>query len=204
MVGSKVVHCSKCGEELFYLPNNYKMACKIACIKCGSKTKKKKRKKTVQTLAGSYARTKKGPRPDVHPTHSFRSATEANFARILQYHGIKWKFEERAFTFSGYKTRPHVYIMDFEVTDKGRKKKKEMLEDFEPGFYEVKGYMDARARNKLRRLKKCYPDDAQKTCVIVYTKYRKKDIEFCKKQGYKCLFYDVLTKHYEPLIPTWE
>jgi hypothetical protein len=89
--------------------------------------------------------------------------------------------------------------MDFELI--GRKK---LPDGLEYGWIEVKGYMDARSRNKLRRYKKCWPEDAAKTTVIIYTKYKKKDIEFCEKLGYKYLFYDELTKKYSDLIPEWE
>jgi hypothetical protein len=206
MVGSRVINCSKCGRELFYLPDSYKMSCKVICVDCGNKTPKKKRvgKAVKRTAVANYAKIKKGIRKDIHPTYMFRSPTEANFARILDFHGAQWKFEERAFTFDGYKTKPYVYIMDFEVTSGPKRKKKELLEDLEPGFYEVKGYMNVQSRKKLRRLKMKYPNDAQKTTVIIYSKYNKKDIELCEKHGYRYMFYDVLTKHYEPLIPTWE
>ena len=123
MVGSKIIHCSKCKCELFYIPENYSMSCKVVCVDCGNKTPKKR--KTRATAAGNFARTKKGKRKDIHPTYSFRSATEANFARILQYHNIQWKYEERAFTFTGYKTKPHVYVMDFEMLTGPKKNKKQ-------------------------------------------------------------------------------
>jgi hypothetical protein len=204
MVGSKVVHCSKCGKELFYLPDNYKMACKVVCIDCGNKLPKKRKKNPKTTAASNYARTKKGIRSDIHPKYSFKSATEANFARILEYHGMPWKYEERAFTFDGYKNKPHVYIIDFEILGAAKRKKKQLAEGLGEGFYEIKGYMDPRSRSKFRRLKKCHPEEASKTCVVIYNKYKKKDIEFCTKQGFRYIFYDALTDHYEPLIATWE
>ena len=201
MVGSQIVCCNECGDELFYLGDGYKMSMKVTCIGCGDKkaTRPKRGAKTIKTAAANFARTKKGIRKDIHPTYSFKSATEANVARIFKHLSMKWKYEERAFTFEGYKTRPHVYIMDFEIIGK-----KKLPDGFEYGWIEVKGYMDARSRNKLRRYKKCWPEDAAKTTVIIYTKYKKKDIEFCEKLGYRYLFYDVLTKKYAPLIDTWE
>ena len=201
MVGSRIVCCNICGKELFYLPDDYKMAMKIVCVKCGNKKTVKSRRgsKTIKTKISNFARIKKGIRKDVHPKYCFRSPTEANFARILQYLGVEWKFEERSFTFDGYKTKPHVYIMDFELIGK-----KKLPDGLEYGWVEVKGYMDAQSRNKLRRYKKQWPEDAAKTTVIIYSKYNKKDIEFCEKFGYKYLFYDVLTKKYATLIDTWE
>lgn len=204
MVGSKVVHCSKCKTELFYLPNSYKMTVNVVCVRCGDNKPCKTKKKTKVTAASNYSRTKKGIRKDIHLTYSFRSATEANFARILQYHNITWKYEERAFTFDGYKTKPFVYIMDFEITGAVKKNKKNTYEGLQIGFYEIKGYMDARSRNKLRRLKKCHPEEFKTTCVVLYSKYKKKDIEFCEKLGYRYMFYGEMEKYYKELIPTWE
>jgi hypothetical protein len=178
------------------------MAVKVLCVDCGRSIKPKK--KIRSTATANYARTKKGIRKDIHPTYSFRSATEANFARILQYHNIDWKYEERAFTFDGYKTKPHVYIMDFEILKEAKKNKKDVAEGLTIGFYEIKGYMDARSRNKLRRLKKCYPEEFKTTCVVLYSKYKKKDIEFCEKLGYRYLFYGELEKHYKGMIKDWE
>ena len=201
MVTNRIICCSKCKRELFYIDDSYKMATKVICIDCGDKkTIRKKKSKTVRTAAGNFARTKKGIRKDIHPKYSFKSATEANFARILDFLGLKWKYEERAFTFDGYKNKPHVYIMDFEVLPS----KKKIPSGIECGWVEIKGYMDARSRSKLRRYKANYPEEAAKTIIVIYTKYRKKDIEFCKKLGYRYIFYDALTKEYESQISTWE
>lgn len=204
MVGSQVVHCSKCKKELFYIAESYKMAVKVVCVECGDKPTKKKRKKPIRTLTGNYAMTKKGIRKDIHETYSFRSATEANFARILEYHNISWKFEEKLFTFGGYKTKPHIYIMDFEIFSKPKKNKKDAVEGFQPGLYEIKGYMTADSRKKLRRLKKHYPGDFKETCVVLYNKYKKADIKLCQDLGYRYMVYGELEKHYKKLIPSWE
>jgi len=200
------VCCKTCGEPIFFIPENYSMGVDIVCISCGTKkTKKKKsptRSKTRVTAAANYARVKGGIRKDIHPSYYFRSATEANFARLLNHFGITWKFEERSFTFDGYKNKPYVYIMDFEIIKVDRRKKPP--EGFEAGWVEVKGYMNSNSRSKLRRLKIKYPDEAAKTTVIIYSKYKKKDIEFCEKLGYKYLFYDVLCSEYSEQIPDWE
>jgi len=193
-MANRAVKCSKCKKGIFYLPDGYTMDLKVECIACHKGTKTKKR--TRQTAAASYAKMKKGVRPDIHPTYSFRSATEANFARIMNKLGVSWKYEERAFSFSGYKTKPHVYIMDFEIT--------EGCEKLPAGYYEIKGYMTPQSRQKLRRLKKCYPEEFSRTIVVLYNKYKKKDIEFCKKLGYKIMLYDQLTEEFSKEIPTWE
>lgn len=198
MTGTKTVACSKCGKELFYMPDGYKMAMKVICMECGDKKSKAKKTKTVRTASCNFARTKKGVRKDVHPTYNFKSATEANFARILTELGLQWKYEERSFVFNGYKTKPFVYIMDFEIIPASN------IKGIPCQYIEVKGYMDARSRNKLRRLKKCYPEEAKQTLIIIYNKSKKKDIEFCDKLGFRYLFFDELTKEFESKIITWE
>lgn len=203
-MGTKIVNCSVCGKELFIMPYNYKMACKVTCMGCSTKKKSKLPVKVKRTAVCNFARAKKGVRKDVHPTYSFRSATEANFARILNYHNIEWKYEERAFTFDGYKTKPHVYVMDFEILTAAKKHKQEAPEDLVIGFYEIKGYMTPNSRNKLRRLKKQYPEEFKNTCVVLYHSSKKKDIEFCEKNEYKYMFYNELEKKYKSLIPEWE
>lgn len=200
-MGTKIVKCNKCGKELFYMPESYSMSCKITCMECGGKNVKNKIKRTAVC---NFARTKKGIRKELHPTYCFRSATEANFARLLEYHGAEWKFEERAFTFDECKTKPHVYIMDFEILKTAKKHKKEYPEGLLPGYYEIKGYMTPNSRNKLRRLKKYYPVDFEKTCIVLYDHYKKKDVEFCEKLGYRYMFYSDMTKQYKELIPEWE
>jgi len=189
------IKCSVCKKRLFYLPDGYTMDLKVKCVECHKGLPKKKKEK--QTLSASYAKMKKGIRPEVHSAYSFRSATEANFARVLNYLGLEWKFEERVFTFGDhYKTAPHIYIMDFEIT-KGNA-------EFPAGFYEIKGYMTGDARKKLRRVKKLYPEEFKVTTVVVYNKYKKKDIEFCNKTGFNCMFYDEITKKYSSLVNRWE
>jgi hypothetical protein len=82
----------------------------------------------------------------------YRSAWEANFARYLQWlkeHGdIKeWQHEPETFWFPGIKRGTLSYLVDFKVTENNGK----LI------FYEVKGYMDAKSKTKLRRMKKYYP-----------------------------------------------
>lgn len=195
MVVNKSVSCSKCGKKVFYIPSTYAMNIPIVCVECHKGVKPNK-SNNIQTVSGMYARVKKGKRIDIHPTYSFKSATEANFARILNLLGLEWRYEERVFTFPDRKRKPFLYIMDFEII-KGNDR-------FFPGFYEVKGFMNSESRNKLTLLKKVHPVEAAKTTVIVYTKYRKKEIDFCQKKGYKVFCYDELTKEFSPQIKTWE
>lgn len=197
------VRCSGCKTTVGFIPDEYELGVDILCSECnGTKKKRKKKAKTVRTAAGNYAKTKGGIRKEIHPTYYFRSATEANVARLFDFLEASWKFEERTFTFSGYKTKPWMYIMDFEITRLDKRKK--LPEWLTTGFVEVKGYMNSQSRQKLRRLVKHYPEEAKDTLVILYDKYRKKDMKFCDKYGYRWITYDTLVKEYGPQIQGWE
>jgi hypothetical protein len=194
------IRCSKCNKTVCYIPKGYELNIDITCTSCNST---KKKKKNINTVTANYARTKKGIREDVHPLYSFRSATEANFARLLNYWGITWRYEERSFTFSTFKKPPFVYVMDF-IIDKVDKRHKDVPKEITEGFIEVKGYMNASSRQKLRRLKKEYPEEANNTTIIIYSHYNKKDKGFCERLGYKFLYYDLLQKEYKDKIKGWE
>ena len=200
----KLIKCSKCRKGIFYIPEGYTMGIKITCISC-KKSKSTKTKTTRRTASANYAKIKKGRRLDVHPTYSFKSPTEANFARIMNFLNLEWKYEERAFSFDGYKRKPHVYIMDFEIIgQKAPPPSGFEHHNLENGYYEIKGYMTPQSREKLRRLKRHYQEEFKRTRVVIYNKYKKQDIEFCDKVGYQHMFYDELTKIFQPLIPEWE
>lgn len=190
------VRCSKCKKVFLYLPEGYEMNIDVVCAGCHLGVAQKKTTKVKETLVQKFSKMKKGPRPDVHPIYNFKSRTEANFARILNYLGCEWTYEERSFTFDGYTTRPYVYIMDFVIT-KG-------CDRFKEGFVEVKGYMTPSSKQKLRRLRMKYPKEQKETTVIIYSHYNKKDIELCQKLGYEYMFYDELTKEFKDKIPKWE
>lgn len=195
--------CNKCNEIVGYIPEDYTIDIKVICKSCNSGRKKKK-SKTIRTVTSNYAKTKGGIRQDIHSTYYFRSATEANVARIFDHFSLDWKFEERSFTFCSnkYRTKPWVYIMDFEIVKMD--KRKSLPEWLSLGWVEVKGYMNSSSRQKLRRLRINYPEDAKKTLVILYDKYRKKDMKFCDKNGYKWITYDTLVKEYHNKIKGWE
>lgn len=196
------IRCSVCNSTIGFMPDEYELSTDVICSGCNDSKKKKKKSKTVRTAAGNYAKTKGGVRPDIHPSYYFRSATEANAARLFNHLGANWKFEERTFTFNGYSTKPFIYIMDFEIVKLDHRKK---LPDWlSAGFIEVKGWMNSQSRQKLRRLRKNYPEEADNTLVILYDKYRKKDMKFCDKYGYKWITYDTLVKEYGPVIKGWE
>lgn len=191
MPKKKQIKCPDCGHPMICL------MCESNAKKIAVKKEPKKTEKIVKTAAGQYAKTKKGVRPDVHHKYCFKSATEANFARLLSYWKLHWSYEERVFMFDGYKTKPHVYVMDFEITNS-----EGIGTNFD--FVEVKGYMNSASRQKLRRFMKHYPEEAARTLIIVYSKYDKKAIAFVNKLGFKYLCYDALKEEYAKDVPGWE
>lgn len=83
----------------------------------------------------------------------FRSRWEANYARYLQLlkdnKQIKeWEHEAKVFWFEGIKRGCVSFLPDFEVTNN----------DNSLEYHEVKGWMDARSKTKLRRMKIYHPE----------------------------------------------
>ena len=82
-----------------------------------------------------------------------RSAWEANYARYLNWlvaHSqIKsWEYEPDVFYFENIKRGTRSYLPDFKVENN----------DGTIEYHEVKGWMDATSKTKLKRMKKYYPD----------------------------------------------
>ena len=83
----------------------------------------------------------------------FRSKAEANAGRYLQFMAeqgyIKaWEHEPHTFWFEGIKRGVRSYLPDFRV-----------IEYHTPVWYvEVKGYLDAKSKTKLKRMAKYHPD----------------------------------------------
>lgn len=126
-----------------------------------------------------YSRTWGGKREDLDDMY-FRSAWEANFARYLNFlvdNGdiIKWEYEPDTFEFIEIKRGTKHYTPDFKVFDS---------EDSEPFYYEVKGWLDAKSKTRLKRMAKYYPD----VKVIVIGKKE----------------YTSLKKNLSCVIPNWE
>lgn len=82
-----------------------------------------------------------------------RSKWEANYGRYLQFlkehHQIsEWEHEPETFWFERIKRGVRSYLPDFRVTQSGG-----YVE-----YHEVKGWMDARSKTKIKRMKKYYPN----------------------------------------------
>ncbi|MCV6900732.1 DUF1064 domain-containing protein, partial [Escherichia coli] len=82
----------------------------------------------------------------------FRSSWEANYARYLNWliaqgEIAKWEFECQTFVFHGITRGVISYTPDFKVYSK----------DGSHEWHEVKGWMDAKSKAKLKRMAKFYP-----------------------------------------------
>ena len=139
-----------------------------------------------EKLAPKNKRSRSGRRKDIpdikggNPKGLFvRSAWEANIARICMWQKrtgmiYDWGFEDIEFEFP-VKRGTRFYIPDFSIIDK---------EGDSPRYLEVKGYMDAKSKTKLKRMIKYYPD------VVVEV------VALPEMQRLK--------KRYSGIIPNWE
>ena len=83
----------------------------------------------------------------------FRSKWEANYALYLDFlikqkQIKKWEYESDVFIFEKIKFGTRSYRPDFKVINN----------DDSIIYYEVKGYMDAKSKTKIKRMAKYYPD----------------------------------------------
>jgi predicted nuclease of restriction endonuclease-like RecB superfamily len=115
-----------------------------------------------------YSRVRSGRREDLN-NQFFRSSWEANFARYLNFlieNGdiAKWEYEPERFEFEAIKRGTRSYMPDFKVWDTPESK---------PYYYEVKGWMDAKSKTKLKRMAKYYPD----ITVLIFGQKEYKSLE---------------------------
>ena len=99
-----------------------------------------------------YSRGKGGTRSDLGMY--VRSSWEANVARYLNFlikqkTIFKWEYEPDTFWFENIKRGTRSYTPDFKIWD---------TENGDPYYWEVKGYMDAKSKTKLKRMAKYHPD----------------------------------------------
>lgn len=139
----------------------------------------------------AYQHTKTGARSDLEGIVA-RSSWEADVMRVLKAHRIDFEFETKMFTFpadvrgrvSAY--LPDIYIPQYDI------------------YIEVKGYLDSRGRNKLRKFKKHYPEEFKKLYVVI-SKSNKDNKFFFKKLGVAGIFYyEHLCQLYKHKIVNWE
>ena len=123
-----------------------------------------------------YSKTKGGMREDLGLY--FRSSWEANIARyfnLLVKHGkiLKWEYEAERFDFLQIKRGCRSYCPDFRIT----------RTDGGTYYVEVKGWMDAKSKTRLDRMKRYYPQV---------------EIELIDEKRYKEI------RKWAKIIPGWE
>lgn len=107
--------------------------------------------KRMKESSSPYSRARQGRRDDLDGRF-FRSSWEANYARylnFLQRSGVirEWDFEPETFWFENIRRGTRSYLPDFKVT----------RPDGSVYYVEVKGWMDAKSKTKLKRMAKYYP-----------------------------------------------
>lgn len=143
------------------------------------KTLKTKFSRGVYSTPRGNASWKSGNRTIGDRTIYFRSRWEANYARYLQFlkekKAIKdWQYEKTVYWFDKIKRGVVSYLPDFDVFENNGRM----------DHHEVKGWMDARSKTKLKRMAKYYPE---KTVKII-------DKHWFRDVG----------KQIKGLIPDWE
>jgi hypothetical protein len=113
--------------------------------------------------ASIYSRAAAGVRSDLGTTY-FRSSWEANYARYLNWLQArgeieKWEYEPDTFWFEKIKRGVRSYKPDFKIWEKGS-----------VYYDEIKGYMDAKSKTKIKRMRIYYPE--VKLRVIAAKEYR--------------------------------
>lgn len=83
----------------------------------------------------------------------FRSKWEAQYAQYLDWlikakEILDWKYEADTFFFDGIKMGTNCYKPDFKIFNN----------DKSIEYHEIKGYMDAKSKTKLKRMKKYHPN----------------------------------------------
>jgi hypothetical protein len=83
----------------------------------------------------------------------FRSRWEYRYALYLELmkqnkYVVEWEHEPKVFYFEGIKRGTTNYKPDFKVTFPSGKEE----------WFEIKGYMDAKSKTKIKRMAKYYPD----------------------------------------------
>jgi len=108
----------------------------------------------------------------------FRSSWEVRFAKYMQFlkeHGqiTEWLFEPQTFWFHEIKRGTCSYLPDFKVT----------RPDGSHYWVEVKGYMDAKSKTKIKRFRKYYPDEELQ---VVESKWFENQARFTRREVSVC------------------
>lgn len=139
----------------------------------------------------AYQHTKTGARSDI-PDVIPRSGWEANTLRVLNLHQIKYQFEPKEFEFPvTVDGRKHLYIPDIYLPNTNE-------------YIEVKGYLDGRGRNKLRKFKKHYREEFDTLTVIISRSNKSNKMFFDKLGVIRVLYYENIADLYSGKLLNWE
>lgn len=121
-----------------------------------------------------------------------RSRWEANFLRYLNYKKLKWEYEPKTFVFEGIKRGTRTYTPDVYIPK-------------EDVWIEIKGYLRAKDKTKIRRMKRYHPEAFKKLQAVTKNENvaaTKFFVDEMKIPIYA--YYDDLTKKYSNKIEHWE
>jgi len=141
------------------------------------KATKTRRANGVYSSSNMYSRCKDGRRDDLNGIY-FRSRWEANYARYLNFlikkgNIKKWEYESYTFWFDGIRRGVVSYKPDFKIINNNGIHE----------WHEIKGYLDAKSKTKLKRMSKYYP--GERLILIGQKEYKS-------------------ISQYAALIPNWE
>jgi len=161
---------------------------------------KKQSKKTYKTAIkngayskrGGYSRSNGGKRKDLNNVY-FRSSWESNYARYLNLFKIEWEYEPKRFLFESIKRGIRSYAPDFRLPKENK-------------WIEVKGWLDKQSKTKLKRFKKYYPDEFEKTIMVIEKNFSKTKDDLMKI-GFKenqFEYYSEIKNKASGFIKEWE
>jgi hypothetical protein len=132
----------------------------------------------LKSAGAIYSNARRGYRDDLGDIF-FRSRWEANYARILNWKVAQrqiatWEYEADTFWFEKIRRGVRSYTPDFKITGLNGS----------IWYEEIKGWMDAKSKTKLKRMKKYHP----KTSVLVIGQKE----------------YKLLEKQFAGMLPHWE
>ena len=113
---------------------------------------------SIETTSNAYSRCKGGKRLDLNCY--FRSAWEANVARLLNFLNINWLYEYKRFDFYNEENGILSYQPDFYLPQYNK-------------WIEVKGWMDDKSIKRLSLFNEYYPYEYKNLFLIDEAEYKK-------------------------------
>lgn len=147
-------NCPSCGKEFVSKISANRKYCSYQCS-ADNLDGKKKRVQSLRENGGAVRQYSHGKSQWVELGGKrcyFRSTWEVKYARYLEWMKsrgeiLDWEFEPHTFWFDNIKRGCRSYLPDFRVT----------FHDGTHQWHEVKGWMTAKSKTKLKRMKKYYP-----------------------------------------------